>query len=188
MGFDLKDYETVQERLAKFWIDHGARPGQISIETEMVSYSGDEIIFKATIKVTEPFRLVTGWAQETKGSSPVNKTSWVENCETSAIGRALANLGYATKERPSQEEMAKATPYQAGRPFGAKITDNPLPEGPFASPEQQSAIVDYFAAAEQDLDARLKTLGLSSVTNLPAETAAKWIEHFKKLDTERATA
>jgi len=50
----------------------------------------------------------SGYAEETRNSSPVNKTSFVENCETSAIGRALANCGYAAKgSRPSREEMEK---------------------------------------------------------------------------------
>jgi hypothetical protein len=51
---------------------------------------------------------VRGFASEIEGSSPVNRTNASENCETSSIGRALANLGFATKgKRPSREEMQK---------------------------------------------------------------------------------
>ena len=52
--------------------------------------------------------VATGYAEEVRGASPVNKTSHAENAETSAIGRGLANCGYATKgSRPSREEMEK---------------------------------------------------------------------------------
>lgn len=54
--------------------------------------------------------MATGWAREVDGEGLVNATSALENCETSAIGRALANAGYSTsKQRASREEMAKAT-------------------------------------------------------------------------------
>jgi hypothetical protein len=53
----------------------------------------------------------TGWAEEIVGNSPVNKTSALENCETSAVGRALANFGFQGKNpsatRPSRNEMEK---------------------------------------------------------------------------------
>jgi hypothetical protein len=52
----------------------------------------------------------TGYAEEVRGAGNVNRTSHVENCETSAIGRALANCGMAGSDmskRPSREEMSK---------------------------------------------------------------------------------
>ena len=58
---------------------------------------------------TDAAPAATGYAHESVTSRGVNLTSALENCETSAIGRALANLGYAPKgKRPSREEMAKA--------------------------------------------------------------------------------
>jgi hypothetical protein len=51
----------------------------------------------------------TGFATEIEGTSPVNRANASENCETSSIGRCLANLGFAAKgKRPSREEMSKA--------------------------------------------------------------------------------
>ena len=51
----------------------------------------------------------TGFATEIEGTSPVNRANASENCETSSIGRCLANLGFAAKgRRPSREEMGKA--------------------------------------------------------------------------------
>ena len=113
MAFDLSAYETVEDRLARFWRDHP----QARIETAMMSYDGDSCIFRAEIyfDATQSAPTATGYAEEVKGSSPVNRTSFVENCETSAIGRALANCGYATHgKRPSREEMAKVS--RAGAP------------------------------------------------------------------------
>lgn len=113
MAFDLSAYETVEDRLARFWRDHP----QARIETAMMAYDGDSCIFRAEIyfDATQSAPTATGYAEEVKGSSPVNRTSFVENCETSAIGRALANCGYATHgKRPSREEMAKVS--RAGAP------------------------------------------------------------------------
>jgi hypothetical protein len=104
--FNLEDYETVEERLIKFWKDYG--DGQI--HTRLLDYSSGRFIVEASIYRTEadarPW--TTGLAEETVQGRGVNATSALENCETSAIGRALANAGYATKgKRASREEMTK---------------------------------------------------------------------------------
>lgn len=106
MAFDLSNYETVEDRLARFWSDHPSG----RVHTELVIQDGNQVIFKAAIyfDASDPIPRATGYASEEKGSSPVNKTSHLENCETSALGRALANCGYATHgKRPSREEMGK---------------------------------------------------------------------------------
>lgn len=104
MRFDLSQYATVEERLAKFWEEH---PNGAVI-TEIAHREGDTIIFKAYIYFERGSDLVaTGYAEEVKDASPVNKTSFVENAETSAIGRGLANANYAMKKRASREEMEK---------------------------------------------------------------------------------
>jgi len=104
--FNLEDYETVEERLTKYWKDHP--DGQI--HTEILDQSAGRFIVKASVYRTEadlrPW--TTGLAEETIQGRGVNATSALENCETSAIGRALANAGYATKgKRASREEMGK---------------------------------------------------------------------------------
>jgi len=104
--FNLEDYETVEERLIKFWKDHP--DGQI--HTKLLDQTAGRFIVEAAIYRTEadlrPW--TTGLAEETIQGRGVNATSALENCETSAIGRALANAGYATKgKRASREEMAK---------------------------------------------------------------------------------
>jgi len=104
--FNLDDYETVEERLVKFWKDHP--DGQI--HTKVLEHTTARFIVEASIYRTEadsrPW--TTGLAEETVQGRGVNATSALENCETSAIGRALANAGYATKgKRASREEMSK---------------------------------------------------------------------------------
>jgi hypothetical protein len=113
MAFDLSNYETVEDRLARFWADHPTG----RIETAMMAYDGDSCIFRAEVyfDASQATPTATGYAEEVKGSSPVNRTSFVENCETSAIGRALANCDYATHgKRPSRQEMAKVQRAGAG--------------------------------------------------------------------------
>jgi hypothetical protein len=104
--FNLENYETVEERLVKYWKDHP--DGQI--HTLLLDSSGGRYIVLASVYRTEadarPW--TTGLAEETVAGRGVNATSALENCETSAIGRALANAGYATKgKRASREEMSK---------------------------------------------------------------------------------
>ena len=104
--FNLEDYETVEERLVKFWKEHP--DGQI--HTKVIEASTSRFIVEASIYRTEadlrPW--TNGLAEETVQGRGVNATSALENCETSAIGRALANAGYATKgKRASREEMGK---------------------------------------------------------------------------------
>ena len=117
--FNLDDYETVEERLIKYWKDHP--DGRI--DTRLVEASATRFIVQAYIYRTEvdqhPWS--SGLAEETIQGRGVNATSALENCETSAIGRALASAGYATKgKRPSREEMAKVA---AGAVVSEKIKE-----------------------------------------------------------------
>jgi hypothetical protein len=104
--FNLDDYETVEERLIKYWKDNPN--GRIL--TKLLENSPSRFIVEAAVfrdaDSQQPW--ATGLAEETVQGRGVNATSALENCETSAIGRALANAGYATKgKRPTREEMGK---------------------------------------------------------------------------------
>ena len=119
--FNLEDYETVEERLVKFWKEHP--DGRV--ETALVESTLQRFIIKAAIYRTEvdAQAWTTGYAEETVSTRGVNSTSALENCETSAIGRALANAGYASKgKRPSREEMSKVKTSEP-KPFAEKLAD-----------------------------------------------------------------
>jgi hypothetical protein len=76
----------------------------------MVSQPGADICVIRAELWLEDVCIATGYAEEVRGAGNVNRTSHVENCETSAVGRALANAGMAgtdVNKRPSREEMAK---------------------------------------------------------------------------------
>ena len=93
--FNLADYEPVEIRLEKFIRDFP----DFRIATELESVSNDRYIVKAYLYRTfaDGVAFSTGLAEETVSAKGVNSTSALENCETSAIGRALANAGYAPK-------------------------------------------------------------------------------------------
>src|SRR5690606_10496797 len=92
-GFDLKDYVDAAERIRACY----ERYPEGSLQTEMVRLEGDLVVFRPTVygDREEP-HATTGWAYEREGVGYVNRTSFIENCETSAIGRALANLSFPT--------------------------------------------------------------------------------------------
>lgn len=106
MAFSLDDYEPVAARHARWLADHPAG----RTVTHLLSAPGADVcVIRAELWVDDTL-MATGIAEEIRGQGNVNRTSHVENCETSAVGRALANAGYAgsdVNKRPSREEMAK---------------------------------------------------------------------------------
>ena len=80
-----------------------------SIETEIISMENGVVTMKATAKDENGKVLGTGFAQEKETASYINKTSYIENCETSAVGRALGMLGIGSESNiASAEEMVNA--------------------------------------------------------------------------------
>jgi hypothetical protein len=105
MAFDLSNYETVDERLHKWWKEFP--DGRL--ETEVVEASNTRFIVICKLYRTEadPKPYATGIASETVTDRGVNANFALPNCETSAIGRAISNAGLSAKgKRPSREEMA----------------------------------------------------------------------------------
>ena len=120
MGFNLDDYEPVAARHTRWLTDH---PTGRTI-THMISAPGADICVIRAELWLDDICVATGYAEEVRGAGNVNRTSHVENCETSAVGRALANAGYAgsdVNKRPSREEMSKVQRMSTG-------TDKRMPE------------------------------------------------------------
>jgi hypothetical protein len=110
-SFNSGDYALVAERITLFYSRHPS--GRII--TELVSRSeygkAREVTFKALVfrEANDSLPAATGWASEREGDGDINTVACLENTETSAVGRALANLGFtASARRPSREEMEKA--------------------------------------------------------------------------------
>lgn len=95
-----KDYAPVNQRLKAFRMVHPRG----MIVTDMVGEENGTVTFKAIIYDEERRTLATGYAQEKAGSSNINKTSHIENCETSAVGRALGFAGFGIDVSVSSSE------------------------------------------------------------------------------------
>lgn len=99
------EYKLVAQRVNEFHAS--TKHKDWSIETDLIS-DGSNVVIKSTIKDVDGRVRGTGYAEEVRGSTNINKTSAVENCETSAIGRALASVGFAGTEYASADEVSNA--------------------------------------------------------------------------------
>lgn len=100
-----KQYVPVNERVKEF----RAKYPELRVLTELVSLDENSVVMKATVTDMEGNILANGYAQEDRGSSNINKTSYVENCETSAVGRALGMFGIGIDaSMASADEVANA--------------------------------------------------------------------------------
>ena len=100
-----KNYVEVNERL-KYFREHFKG---YSLLTDIVELSEERVVIKAKIISEEGVEVANGLAYELAGSSFINKTSYIENCETSAWGRALANFGIGLDNSvASADEVSQA--------------------------------------------------------------------------------
>ena len=100
-----KEYVTVNERL-KYFREHFKG---YSLTSEITHLNENGVVMKATIKNAEGVEVATGHAHEKQGSSFINKTSFIENCETSCWGRCLGNIGIGLDQSvASADEVANA--------------------------------------------------------------------------------
>lgn len=150
--FNLADYETVEERIRRFY---GLYPEGHIITKLMNTFEVDKPrnwVFKASVYLTDgdlasKLPKATGFASEIEGTAGANMTSALENAETSAIGRALANMNLSGNKRSSREEMEK-------------VERGVTPQHPSVAPKR-----DYLAEASKltDIEA-LRSLWLEAKT------------------------
>jgi len=160
--FNLADYETVEVRLEKFIKDYP----DSRIATELEVCDKDRYIVKAYLykAAADTVAWTTGYAEEKVTDRGVNSTSALENCETSAIGRALANAGYAAKgKRPSREEMGKVVAQKPVKPAVADVQDY------WTTPvNEYIKVVDAPVTLEKALHLVQDTLGTDEAQEAPS--------------------
>jgi hypothetical protein len=164
--FNLADYETVEVRLEKFIKDYPA----FRIATELEVVEATRYIVKAYLfkDAGDGVAWATGYAEETVSSRGVNQTSALENCETSAIGRALANAGYAPKgKRPSREEMSKVV---ASKPVKPAVADvKPDDQDYWTTPVgQYKGVVDAPVTLEKAMENVAAIMGTGEAQEAPS--------------------
>jgi hypothetical protein len=140
--FDPARYAPVAERITQFYRVH---PGG-RIVTELMRRTAGEVVFRASVyrESGDAAPAATGWAAEREGDGDVNEVACLENTETSAVGRALANLGFtASRLRPSAEEMAKAA-----RARARLVTRTLAVREPTASPVHSLYLADLLTLVD----------------------------------------
>jgi len=163
--FNLADYETVEVRLEKFIKDYP----DFRIATELEVCDKDRYVVKAYLyKVaTDLVAWTTGLAEEKVTDRGVNSTSALENCETSAIGRALANAGYAAKgKRPSREEMKKVVATKVVKPAVQDLV--PDQQDYWTTPvNEYMKVVDAPVTLDKAMDYVAAIIGTSEAAEVP---------------------
>ena len=115
--FNLSEYETVDSRIHQFY--EAFKDGRIVTEMELIDMEKGHCIFKAYIYKDSVRTMAdsTGYADGFRKDRGVDAQFWINNAETSSIGRALANLGLSAKgKRPSAEEMAQVNAVKTKKP------------------------------------------------------------------------
>ena len=133
-----KEYKTVAKRVQEFRASYPTW----SIMTDVVKIDDEQVLIKAQIINPESKIVATGHGHELRDASQINRTSYVENAETSAIGRALACLGLGGTEFASADEVANA------------IHQQKTVHAPTQSITPTAGALDNFSAAEKELIAQ----------------------------------
>lgn len=201
-----KSYVEVKERLKYFRENFK----DYSLESELIELTDESVVFKAVIRNPQGRVLATGFAQDYKNSSYINKTSYIENCETSAWGRCLGNFGIgidssvATYEEVSnaiaseQHSKTAAVENAVKKTFNAKPVQSEKSMKPFLTNEDetkwQKAIVyvfensmsklkEYYAISKQD-EERLSLEVWSYMKTLAVEKGVDYVFEKKQMSEE----
>jgi len=165
-NFNPADYETVEQRIKRFYDTHG--DGRIvthdytsQFDRESGVWRVQAMVFESSADQAANLVKATGFAFEIDGTMGANKTSALENCETSAIGRALANAGFSGNKRASREEMEKvqrgATPVVLPDGFQELVTGC-MSVDELRELWKKAAEGGYLDQAKQLMENRRKTL------------------------------
>ena len=164
-----KEYAEVNQRIKAFRMVYP----EGSIITELVELENGICTMRAIVKDGEN-TLGTGLAQEKESSSYINKTSYIENCETSAVGRALGMCGFGIDTSVcSAEELQNALNNQD------KPNKEDKPKVEYATEEQRGKLVRYYSNKRDALDRILQKRGVTNIVQLKKDEAQKIIENVE---------
>jgi len=107
-----REYLTVAYRVKQFRVDHP----DWQIHTDIIHMDDDRVVVRAEICDSAGVTVASGHAEEKRSASQINQTSALENCESSAVGRALAFAGYGGSEIASADEVQNAIYQQENKP------------------------------------------------------------------------
>ena len=165
-----KEYAEVNQRIKAFRMVYP----EGSIITELVELENGICTMRAIVKDGEN-TLGTGFAQEKESSSYINKTSYIENCETSAVGRALGMCGFGIDTSVcSAEELQNALNNQD------KPNKEDKPKVEYATEEQRGKLIRYYANARDKLDKVLKKYGVTNIVQLKMSEAQEIIDKVEE--------
>lgn len=151
-----REYQTVALRIRNF---REAHP-MWCVACDVVERNVDCVVMRCIIADETGRTIATGYAEEYRATSGINKTSALENCETSAIGRALAAAGYGGTEFASANEVENAI---TSKPEAHdSLANKPVDEG------QVSTLVDWVNTTDSDMGKFCAVFGVSTIEELPA--------------------
>ncbi len=160
-----KDYAEVNQRIKAFRMVY---PNG-TIETEMLKNENGVCIFKAVVSNEKGDIIATGTAYEKENSTFINKTSYIENCETSAVGRALGMAGFGIDTSvASYEEVQNAMANQDKKE--TKVIT--------ATPTQIAKLLQVYTG--DNLTKLLNSNGITKIEELPLQKADELIKIIDK--------
>ena len=168
-----KNYAEVAQRIKAF---RKLYP-EGSIETEIVSLKDGVCLMKAIVKNENGAVLGTGYAFEKEDSSFINKTSFIENCETSCVGRALGMLGigidagFASYEEVANAQLNQEQPAQPAQPTKTTTSTKKVSE-------KQLALISQLYT-QDEINTMISRLGVESLAEITLAQASKMISARK---------
>lgn len=164
-----KSYTTVAMRVHNFREDHP----DWGVETEIISIDADTVVMRAVIKNDAGRIIGMGHAEERRKASQINQTSALENCETSAIGRALASIDYGGTEYASANEVENAIHQQKGKSVAQIVREESGPiDETYLDPHEaglRSALHKYTNSTTDEAMAEAVTLAKDAVRDLDGD-------------------
>lgn len=178
-----KMYTQVVHRMEAFRRFYGLEYG---IDTQVLVDDGHRVVIKAVVTNADGVQLGSGMAEEIRGQGHVNTTSALENCETSAVGRALASIGLAGGEYASANEMDAVD--RKTETIGDK-KPAPAPEPVETTEADENKANEFIGLVKKKLketQSKAKMIAWANTSSVSEQMA--WLkQHFPEMGTELST-